>query len=361
MSDIREMLSDSTVRIMKDLCTKELVNNVELGNWATDLWDVVEESGLTTIAVREEVGGTGGSYGDALSMIRIAGKYSAPIPIAETLMANWLLDEAGLPISSKPYTLIPHLSNQHFTFTNVVDGWLISGSSSNVPWAKFTNGIVVSGQSPDGFLVTVLNPEKCTITPGKNLAGEPRDRIEVKDQYLRLEEVSILSRDVLLKYEYIGALVKSVLMAGALERILELSTLYTKERTQFGRPLHRFQAIQHHLATLAGEVAAANIAAEYGVMAIDTTEFRTEAIISKIRIGEAASTSVPIAHQVIGAIGFTDEHVLHQSTRRLWAWRDEYGSESFWADQLGEMVINNGPEALWPFLTKEGKSKVNNL
>lgn len=75
-----------------------------------------------------------------------------------------------------------------------------------------------------------------------------------------------------------------------------------------------------------------------------------EAAAAKIRVGEAAGEGAAIAHQVLGAIGFTKEHTLHRFTQRLWAWRDDFGNESFWAVKLGNRVAANGADALWPML-----------
>ncbi len=152
-----------------------------------------------------------------------------------------------------------------------------------------------------------------------------------------------------------GALARSVLMTGALERALGFSVSYAKERHQFGRPIGRFQAIQHQLATLAGETAAAGAAADAAVAAMesagDAAGAAFEIAAAKVRTAEAAGTAAAIAHQVHGAIGFTERHPLGHSTRRLWAWRDEFGTESEWASRLGDLVAGNGPENLWPVLT----------
>ena len=75
-----------------------------------------------------------------------------------------------------------------------------------------------------------------------------------------------------------------------------------------------------------------------------------EAAAAKIRVGEAAGEGAAIAHQVLGAIGFTKEHTLHRFTQRLWAWRDDFGNESFWAVKLGNLVAAKGADALWPML-----------
>ena len=75
-----------------------------------------------------------------------------------------------------------------------------------------------------------------------------------------------------------------------------------------------------------------------------------EVAAAKIRTGEAVGDGTAIAHQTFGAIGFTSEHVLQRHTRRLWAWRDDYGSESEWAVRLGEMIAANGADELWPLI-----------
>ena len=76
-----------------------------------------------------------------------------------------------------------------------------------------------------------------------------------------------------------------------------------------------------------------------------------EVASTKIRVGEAAREGAAIAHQVHGAIGFTEEYVLHRFTRRLWSWQDDFGSESVWAARLGEMICAAGPDELWPTIT----------
>ena len=155
----------------------------------------------------------------------------------------------------------------------------------------------------------------------------------------------------------LGAAARAQQMAGALEHILEQSVQFSLDRVQFGRPIAKFQAVQHNLASLAGEVAAAGAAADAAAEAIASHGLggalvAAEVAIAKLRVGEAAGTGAAIAHQVHGAMGFTYEHSLHHATRRLWAWREEFGNETHWATQLGHMVAEGGADELWPFITQ---------
>ena len=147
---------------------------------------------------------------------------------------------------------------------------------------------------------------------------------------------------------------RSAQMAGALQSVLETSVQYARERVQFGRPIGRFQAVQQNLALLAGQAAAATAAAEAAIEAAAHNLDSPAVAAAKIRAGEAAGIGAAIAHQVHGAIGFTQEHRLHYLTRRLWSWRDEFGNEAYWARRLGGEVVAAGADRLWHGITAAG-------
>jgi alkylation response protein AidB-like acyl-CoA dehydrogenase len=101
------------------------------------------------------------------------------------------------------------------------------------------------------------------------------------------------------------------------------------------------------LAALAEQTAAASVAVESAPIAVGAERSSAAPAIAaaKIRASEAAGKVAEIAHQVHGAIGFTHEHSLHRLTRRLWSWRDEFGTEAHWSRELGRAVIAAGADA----------------
>jgi acyl-CoA dehydrogenase len=153
----------------------------------------------------------------------------------------------------------------------------------------------------------------------------------------------------------LAAVTRAMQMAGAADRVLAIAVEYSKQRVQFGRPISTFQAIQHMLAELASCVAATIASAE--AAARDADEGGLEAggsfsiAAAKSQASEFAQRIAAISHQSMGAMGFTHEHILHHYTRRLWVWRRDFGSETFWGEKIGAAYAKAGPQALWEGLS----------
>ncbi len=225
-----------------------------------------------------------------------------------------------------------------------------------MPFAKDAKHLaVLAEREGGGTAVALVEAGAVRIADGASIAGDALNAVNFDGaQPVAVKDAPAgLDGDALL---LMGAAVRAMQMAGALEAILDASVGYANERVAFERPIAKFQAVQHNLARLAGEVAVAMAAAGSAADAIanadhaSTTAVFLEAAAAKIRVGEAAGEGAAIAHQVLGAIGFTKEHTLHRFTQRLWAWRDDFGNESYWAVKLGNRVAANGADALWPML-----------
>jgi acyl-CoA dehydrogenase len=350
VSELSELLAPTVTRLFTDLVTKESIESAEKGAWPDKLWRALEEGGLTLPLVPEASGGAGGTWSDAHVVVRAAGKHAAPVPLAETIVAGWLLGQAGLEVPLGPLTLAPVRQGERLSLARTGGRWQLGGTASGVPWGAAAGHVVVVSEAEGRTMVALVARNAAHVTADRNLALEPRDTLTFENATVvgAAPAGPQVSARAVTVY---GAMVRAAQMAGALESLLEQSVRYATERKQFGRPIGNFQAIQHNLAILAGHVAAAGIAAEQAFRAADRGEPDFEVAAAKIRAGEAAGIGAGIAHQAHGAIGFTYEHSLHFSTRRLWSWRAEFGSESRWAIELGRRVAAAGADRLWSELT----------
>ncbi len=347
MSDTDNIIFDTASRIFADLSTPEAINAAEDGQWPAALWQAIEESGLTQTWVPEAYGGVGASMLDGFAVIKAAGAAALPVPLAETLMAGWLLAKGGLQVPGVPMTIAPGDLEW--------DGEQLTGVVMGVPHARNTKFVVVVVDSDKGSFVLQIPVDQVEIAAQTNLAGEPWDTVifhGVRPQHSGRIEGDTTAASV----AALGALVRCVQAAGALSAALELTIQYSMERVQFGRPIAKFQALQHSVAAFAGEVAAINAAADSAAEAVAQSgqidhDAWIEIATAKTRLEEAVNNGAAIAHQVHGAMGFTYEHRLHHLTRRLWSWRDEYGSDVIWSRRLGEEVLKWGADDLWPRIT----------
>ncbi len=351
MSETDNIIVDTTTRIFQDLCDPQTVNNAGDDSWRAPLWNALEESGLTVAWVPDTLGGAGIELADAFEILRVSGQFAVPVPLGETLLAGWLLGAAEMEVPMGAMTVAP--TREADTIQLGADGTL-SGRARGIPFGREVEHIAVMAARDGDAAVALVARADCAIVEGSSLASDPKDDV-VFDGVVPVATQAApdgLDRDRLMS---MGAAVRAVQMAGALEALLDISVEYSKERVAFERPISKFQAVQHNLARLADEVAAAVAVSGSAADALQNRGFDEHSLLevaaAKIRVGEAAGEGAAIAHQAHGAIGFTKEHILHRYTQRLWSWRDEFGSEAVWAVRLGRLIARKGPEELWPTLT----------
>jgi acyl-CoA dehydrogenase len=350
-TDTGSMIVDATRRIFRDLGDPQALNNAGDGRWRSPLWRALEESALTRAWVPEALDGAGARIADGFEILKVAGEFAVALPLAETLLAGWLLSRAGLKVPPGMLGVAPVRDGEQLKLDKAGK---LSGFATAVPFARDCAHIAVVAQKGRKSVIALVERSRCVLKPGTSIAGEPRDELRFSgvkpvasaNAPAGVSEASLYS---------MGAAVRAAQMSGALQAILDHSAAYAKERVAFERPIGGFQAVQHNLARLAGETAAALAAAGSAADAIDSAKSFDEAVFleiasAKIRVGEAAEEGAAIAHQVHGAIGFSMEHALHRYTQRLLAWRDDFGSESAWAERLGARVAERGADALWPAL-----------
>ncbi|HET9969134.1 MAG TPA: acyl-CoA dehydrogenase [Streptosporangiaceae bacterium] len=355
MNDERDLLRATVEELLAEHCTAGRVAAASRDGWDAVLWRALEDTGLTLAGASEEAGGSGGDLTMAAGIAVAAGAAAAPVPLAETLAAGMLLARAGAEILPGPLTLA------------VAEG--PGAALQRVPYGRLATTVAVgsvearTGFGPNGDWLAVI-PRPAGVTPGRNLAGEPRDEVPLGPG-ASLREVPPGTADYARR---LLRLFRSLLITGAAQRALDLTVAYVNEREQFGRALARFPTVQQEIARMAGEVALISAATQAAVAAeevmsdqIGTEQTRADqmdagtlsaVVAAKAQASDSAGTVAAIAHQLHGAIGTTEEHRLRLTTTRLWSWRDEDGTAAECSAELGRAALGAGRlgGGLWAWL-----------
>lgn len=351
MAESENIVAETAEKIFADLADAQTINRDKEGKWKGPLWKALTEAGLPLAWVPEDCGGSGASLAEGFGVLSAAGRHALAVPLAETMLAGWLLAQAKVSSPDGEMTVVPASPKDRISVN--ADGSL-SGKARGVPFAKAARHIAVLANGNEGLQIALVNAGQCRIEAGIGLGGDHSDTVTLdKVQPIAIKPAPKGFDQTQLML--MGGVMRSLQIAGALESMLEISVRYSNERVAFEKKISKFQAVQHNLARLAGESAAALAAATSAADAIaNATAFNDEVFLeaaaAKIRCSEAAEKGGGIAHQVHGAIGFTIEHILHRYSLRALAWRDDFGSESYWAVELGRLVANRGADELWPLV-----------
>lgn len=315
--DTSQLIIDSAEKIFGDHCDKALWDATEQGAFPAELWQQIVDNGFHQLGSPN----SGTDTRDLFAFLKVCGRYAVPLPMAEILLANqWL----GAQAPAQGFASI---------------GAQADDAVLQVAWGR--ESATVIGVEAGSHELRVYT-DSATQAQSTNLAGEARDTMSGGVEQSRIELAAAPYAQL--------ALARANLMAGCLQAVLDLGLQFAAERSQFGRSISKFQAIQHSLAVVAAEVAASQRAADAGVDAMGTERFEQEVAAAKARVGEAVGIVAEQVHQVHGAMGYTYEHRLHHFTRRLWAWRDEWGNEFYWQAKLGQHLAGLGAEQVWGYI-----------
>jgi acyl-CoA dehydrogenase len=311
----------------RDHVTHEVVVAAERTALLEELWRKVADLGLPWVGIDEDAGGQGGSSEDLLTVLRASGQHAVPLPLLENHLAAWVVAASGGSVDGgAPWSVAP--PQDGLTVTND----RVSGSLRDVAWG----GSVARTVAIVGDRVVVLDPADAEVAEGRDLAGQPRDTLTFDDAPARVL-ASAVTADQLGQR---GAVLRAVQMAGAMQAVYDITNRYVYEREQFGRPVGTFQAVRRHLVFLAQMAVMTTVSAERSAALLESGEDASfAAAAAKLLADQNAAVSVASGHQAHGAIGMTREYPLQDHTRRLNAWRGDWGTERRLSRQIGAAEI----------------------
>ncbi|WEX12448.1 acyl-CoA dehydrogenase family protein [Chelativorans sp. AA-79] len=340
------ILVHSAERLFADVAKSDTAPKLTInGEVSPDLWKSVDEMGFCDLLRNADNGGAEATPEQLFQIAQLAGRYALPMPLVQTIIGRAVLDQCGLPAPEGA------LSVAFAGFPQSPAGESPEGRYIDVPWARPDEPVVLVSLDDNGATVEIIEFAGQSF---KNIAGEPEGRLILPSN--RSEPTARLSPETAGRFWLLTSLAQASLISGALEKVLEMSVQYVSDRVIFGKHMKTFQVVQHQTAQMAEEVCAGTIITHAAARSFDEPMGDVMVAAARARLADAVEFVASAAHQFHGAMGFTLEFPLQQSTKRLWAWRDQYGTAVEWRKKVGRTFIGLGSDELWPKLSGTAKN-----
>lgn len=312
------LLIDALEQFLGNLCDPHKVRAIESGGSADLFWQGVIESGFADAVMAEQYGGAGFGLMDAAAIFLACGTHPVPVPLSQTIIVRAALAAQGIEVPEGAITIADVKVSDDLSLVRVPYGC--------------TSAWVIAQVSTDWWLLPLKD---ASVVPtgvyGSLMADVHWSRLPATA--VRLSDGGFMT----LSWRELGALVTAVQMAGAMEKLLNVTVDYANQRIQFGKPIGKLQVIQQQLSVMAEQTFACRTAAMLGLSGDQPNA--TLAAIAKARTSEATPTVTSVAHAVHGAIGVTEEYDLQLYTRRIHEWRWQYGAETYWHTAIGQGLL----------------------
>lgn len=318
------LFGDTAHRLFAQAYPPDALRAVERGQAPAAAWEAIEDSGFLDALLPEDAGGAGLRLADIAPLAQAAGWHAVGAPVIQTLLARAWLHAAGRRPPPGPIALAPAAVSADADGVQA----LAVGAARAADW--------VLAAAPGGVRLLAMADAQAAPSGGHGSL----------DADLRWPAAAVASAPTAeaagADLADLAAVAYAGLIAGALERILSMTVEYTNQRTQFGKPIGRFQAVQQQISVLAELVWTVRAAAQLAFQSASWMPQPLLAALGKARASSAVARAADIAHAMHGAIGVTAECDLQCHTRRLREWRRLGGGEPQWNTRIGAHALAAG-------------------
>lgn len=369
LNETQQMLKNSAREFLQAECPDTYVRAMEEDQrgYTPDMWQKIAEQGWLGLIFPEEYGGVGLTYLDLSVLLEEMGRTLLPGPFFSTIvMGGMAIMDAGTDEQKR--RLLPQICDgQHIvtlaltepsarwdaagiqtTAAQNADGaWTLNGTKLFVPNAHVADTYIVAARTGDAERDITLffvpgDADGVTQTLLKTIASDRQSEITLDGVSLPAEaalgEVN-KGWDTIEKVLAWGAIGKCAEMVGGAEQVLEMTVEYAKQRTQFGRPIGSFQAIQHHCANMATDVEGSRYITYQAAWLLSEGEAAAQEVaMAKAWVSDAYRRICALGHQCHGAIGFTKEHNMQLYSRRAKAAELAFGDTDFHLETVAESL-----------------------
>ena len=367
LNETQQMLKNSAREFLQAECPDTYVRAMEedARGYTPDMWQKIAEQGWLGLIFPEEYGGVGLTYLDLSVLLEEMGRALLPGPFFSTIvMGGMAIMDAGTDEQKRRF--LPQICDGQHIVTlaltepsarwdaagiqtaaaqNADGSWTLNGTKLFVPNAHVADTYIVAARTGDAERDITLffvpgDADGVTQTLLKTIASDRQSEITLDGVSLPAEaalgEVN-KGWDTIEKVLAWGAIGKCAEMVGGAEQVLEMTVEYAKQRTQFGRPIGSFQAIQHHCANMATDVEGSRYITYQAAWLLSEGEAAAQEVaMAKAWVSDAYRRICALGHQCHGAIGFTKEHNMQLYSRRAKAAELAFGDTDFHLETVAD-------------------------
>ncbi|MDP5063036.1 MAG: acyl-CoA/acyl-ACP dehydrogenase [Haliea sp.] len=301
-----------------------------------DLWHKLASSGLTGLGLSEANGGSAMGFIAQCLVAQAQGGVLAQIPLAETLLAAYALEQGGVNEGlAKVADGSTHLTISLATGLHL-EGQALSGELSMVPWAE--GALYIVACVGDRLIAFATAEADMTVVPQKVSNGRPTHLLQIR----RATAIDLGGRDSIASLRQRQQVLTASIQLGVASEALARTALYTSERKQFGKALAGFQAVAHRAADGYMDIEALRGVVDSAMWRID------QGLDATLQAGAArwwaAETSHRVSHtaqHLHGGIGADIEYPIHRFF--LWSKQLEFdlGGAAHQLADMGKYLASN--------------------
>ena len=368
LNEAQQMLKNSAQEFLEAECPDTYVREMEEdeNGYTSEMWQKLAEQGWLGLIIPEKYGGVELEFQDLAILLEEMGRYMLPGPyFSNVVLGGMSIMDSGTEEQKQEY--LPRLAEGQIIVTLALnepsgrwdaegiqlsatengDDYTLNGTKLFVPNAHVSDYIVVaartgSGENDISLFIVSSQTNGVTQTLLKTIASDRQS--EVSFDNVSVSSSSLLGEknqgwktiEKVLKW---GAIGKCAEMSGGGQSVLDMTVEYAKQRTQFGRPIGTFQAIQHHCANMATDVEGAKfITYQAAWMLSEGLPADREVAMAKAWVSDSYKRVCALGHQSHGAIGFTKEHNMQLYSRRAKAAELAFGDSDLHLDKVAEII-----------------------
>src|ERR1700736_2893007 len=174
VAESENIVAEPAEKTFSDLAYAQPITRDKDGRWKAPLWQALTEAGLPLSWVPEDCNGSGASLAEGFSVLSAAGRFAIAVPLAETMLAGWLLAQSKIASPEGAMTVAPASPKDRIALG--ADGTL-SGRARGVPFAKAAKHIAVLASGAGGLSIALVDASACRIEAGLNLGGDNSDTV----------------------------------------------------------------------------------------------------------------------------------------------------------------------------------------